>query len=240
MRSEIRRFLAVLCASIGATASAVAGMPRSEPPAAISIYANPLLLGERSTVVPDAVAADLARRINRIEKLRKQLSSDEGFLRAADEGTLLLLFNRTEGKAELLREYAPRFESIPVPEHLFHHLDLALDDLWREIERLAPTYSQDPGHPLMKTLATALERRLRAVVPKATFVGGMLREREWRVRLSTLGLPESRTMSGVVFYRMPDQQWVICREFELSQGYFKRESVDGPCEITFGCLRLQA
>jgi hypothetical protein len=189
--------------------------------------------------VPATVATDLARRINRIEKLRQRLAHQDGFLRSADEETLLLLFNRTEGKAELLRAYAPTFGAQAVPEALFRHLDLALDGLWQEITRLAPTYGAPGGHPFMKELSVAVERRLRVSVPKATFVGGMLREKEWRVKRSSLGIPESRSMSGVVYYRLPDQPWLICREFEVAQQYFK-ENPEGLGKITFGPLRLQA
>lgn len=206
----------------------------------MSFFAGTGLRATDSTPeIPATVAADLARRVHRLDRLRSRLGADEGFLRAADEQTLLLLFNRTEGKNELLRAYAPSLGSDSIPSDLFENLDGAIDSLWSEITRLAPTYGSSKGHPLMKTLAQALEQRLRVSVPKATFVGGMLRENEWRVKLSALGLPESRCMTGVLFYRIPEQQWVICREFEVAQKYFKKSDASGPGEITFGCMRLQ-
>ena len=189
--------------------------------------------------LPEAVATDLARRIGRIERARDRLANESGFLRSADEGTLLLLFNREEGKNELLRGYASSFAGQQPPPNLFEKLDRALDALWVEITRLAPTYTTEPGHPLVEGLAKAVEQRVRVAVPKATFMGGMLRENEWRVRLSALGLPESRAMSGVLFYRVPDQPWIVCREFEVSQKYFKSERSSGSTEITLGSIRLQ-
>jgi hypothetical protein len=242
MRAALLPFLAILGASVVSDAPrAIAGPAMTGPdiPPTRGIAAILLQTDVFVAAIPEAVAADLARRIYRVEKLTSRLADDEGFLRSADEGTLLLLFNRTEGKAELMRGYAPSFGATPPPVDLFHHLDAALDLLWQEIDRLAPTYASSTGHPLMGSIATALERRLRVTVPKATYVGGMLREKEWRVRLSALGLPESRAMAGVLFYRIPDQAWVICREFEVSQRYFKRDAAEGPCEITFGCMRLQ-
>ncbi|MBC8144533.1 MAG: hypothetical protein H7X80_03040 [bacterium] len=194
---------------------------------------------DSARAIPAPVAIDLARRILRIERLRNRLASDHGFLRSADDETLLMLFNRNEGKNELMRAYSTSLGSDAVSPDLFKHLDIAIDALWIEITRLAPTYSSGEGHPLMKSLAGALEQRLRAVVPKATFVGGMLREKEWQVKLSALGLPESRCISGVLFYRLPGQDLVICREFEVAQKYFKRSTASGSGEITFGSLRLQ-
>jgi len=205
----------------------------------VSPYADAESVGDSGTSLPLEVATDLAGRISRIERMRQRLADDDGFLRAADEATLLLLFNRTEGKNELLRGYGNRYGMTVAPPDLFEQLDIAVDALWAEITRLAPTYTKADGHPLMSTLSDALERRLRVSVPKATFVGGMLRENEWQVRLSALGLPERRSMSGVLFYRLPDQPWVICREFEVAQKYFEKSTADGPGEITFGCLRLQ-
>lgn len=246
MRPRLVRILAIVAASVIPGASPTVALPWSAAPAAaVPCAVIELRTGEMirfrqgGADVPEAVATDLARRIHRIEKLTSRLSNDEGFLRSADEATLLLLFNRTEGKAELLRAYSSSFGGTPPPENLFTHLDRAIDGLWEEIERLAPTFSSGTGHPLIGSLATALERQLRATVPKATFVGGMLREKQWRVRLSSLGLPEGRAMTGVLFYRIPDQPWVICREFEVAQRYFERQRADGPNEITFGCLRLQ-
>jgi hypothetical protein len=215
---------------------------------ALAVFAAPY--GDPSSIavdtgiaIPEDVATDLARRINTIRRLTRRLGNDEGFLRNADETTLLLLFDRERGKGELLRAYGPSFGTTDPPPSMFSSLDRALDSLLQEITRLAPTYASPGatpgGHPLMKALADALELRLRAVVPEATFVGGTLRDKEWRVRLSALGLPESRTISGVLFYRIPDQPWLICREFEIAQRYFKRSSATS-AEITFGCLRLQA
>jgi hypothetical protein len=245
MRSTIHRFRAVIGLCAVAAALTTASLSASPIATRCSMCLRfAAIYGDRgitdTTVgIPAAVATDLARRIHRIEKLTRGLANEEGFLRAADEGTLLLLFNRAEGKNELLRAYASSFGSSEVPRDLFALLDEALDGLWQEITRLAPTYATNDGTPLMRNLAQALERRLRVCVPKATFVGGALREREWRVRLSALGLPESRSMSGVLFYRLPDQPWVICREFEIAQKYFERSEDDGPGEITFGSLRLQ-
>lgn len=243
--SPMRRFhaevgvLAASAALLTAPLPATSVLRPSDTGAPAGIFGDLINASDSGVrTVPSSVASDLARRILRIERLMKQLSNDEGFLRSADDVTLLLLFNRSEGKAELLRSYDAIFGEADAPDDLFTHLDRALDELWREITRLAPTYASPGGHPLMRKVETAVERRLRVMVPKATYVGGALREREWRVKRNALGIPESRSMSGVLFYRVPDQPWLICREFEIAQRYFDRSTED-PGEITLGCLRLQ-
>ena len=191
--------------------------------------------------IPAGVARDMSKQLETLDRLRNDLERENGFLRQSDDVVYLLLFNRVEG-TDLLRK---RFERDlkgsggEIPQDYFVQLEAKVDALWQEIYRMAPTYFMPPGSAADEKLTEALEQKIKASAPTAQIMKSTLQSDQWKIKRNALGIPASRSVKGVVLYRMPGQEWYVCREFVVQQQYFRRSDKPSSNDISLGALRFQ-
>ncbi len=145
-----------------------------------------------------------------IENLRSRVSKGEGFF-TAREDIVQLLLDREAGKRAVADRIKQGINVTVTPED-FQPLDQALDDLQKEIERVAATnkgFSQDGGS-VAGVPDAGFDQLTRASIKKkwsgANILKTVLFSRDWNVTKNSLGIPLYRDRYGAAIYKLGGQQ----------------------------------
>jgi hypothetical protein len=202
-----------------------------DPPAWCDVAARRVELVGRA--VKGVVQRDLAVWLGSIAESTRALASNNGFVSLTGEVVEKLVYQRADGKAALAARYKPLFAIAgePVPGDLLKPIDEAVDALFAEIDRLAPTWTWPAGAPHDTGLEAAAKKYIAAHVHGASVLRTAMVAPGWTIRKNTLGVPLSRFRTGIALYQLPGAKWCHYREFTRVEefdgtGYAKNDGFD--------------
>lgn len=193
-----------------------------------------------AAMVKDIVSSDLSRLLSWIDESRVKLETNGGVLSppgAVDD----LVFRRPKGKTALLAKHKPLFAAIgaEVPSELLSPFDTAVDSLWSEVDRLAPTFTFDTKVFHDPKAEAGAKKALVALAPKAKVQKSAMLFADWDVAKNEYDLPTERYRTGAVMYKDSDSKWCQYRSFTAHSTYMGGGRYASTFKYTFGGIRYQ-
>lgn len=191
-------------------------------------------------MVKDIVSSDLSRLLSWIDESRVKLATNGGIL--APPGAVEdLVFRRPKGKAALVAKHKPLFAAIGAefPSDLLAPFDTAVDSLWGEVDRLAPTFSFDAKVFHDTKAESGAKKALVAFATKAKVQKSAMLFADWDVAKNEYDLPTERYRTGAVMYKDADSKWCQYRSFTAHSTYMGGGRYAATYKYTFGGVRYQ-
>jgi hypothetical protein len=190
-----------------------------DPPAWCDVAARRVELAGRAA--RGVVQRDLAVWVGLIADGKRGLASNNGFVTLTGNVVEKLVHQRAEGKAELAAKYQPLFAIAgePVPGDLFQPIDEAVDALFAEIDRLAPTWTWPAGTHHDAGLEGAARRYIASQVKSASVLRTAMVAPGWTIEKNRRGIPLNRYRTGIALYKVPGAKWCHYREFTRVEAF---------------------
>ena len=197
-----------------------------------------------TTLVTTGVENNLARWIKDVDSSRTTLASNDGFVAISGNVMNDLIFDRPKAKADMLALHQPLFVAIgaTVPADLFSKLDAALDVLWAELDRLAPTYAFPSKTFSDAGAVNGAKKALTNMVKGAKVIRAAMLFPAWDIAKNGLDIPTERYRTGGILFKSSAKitRWCQYRSFTAHQTYTGGGRYASTSTYTFAGLRLQA
>ncbi|MBM4344274.1 MAG: hypothetical protein FJ100_12970 [Deltaproteobacteria bacterium] len=194
-----------------------------------------------AAMVEAKVANDCKQWVDTMVATKSGLASKHGFLSPTGSIGRDLLYDREKGKATLLAAHKPLLAAagLAVPAELFAPLDKAIDELWAEVDRLAPGLQFPAKVHSDRALEQGAKSELAAVASGAKVVKTGMLYADWAVAKNALDIPTEKYRTGGILYKSAESKWCQYREFTAHLAYEGGGKYAGKPTWRFGPPRYQ-
>ena len=194
-----------------------------------------------AAMVKAMVQADMERWTKMIDEARTDLTKNEGFLSSAGGVVGDLIHNKEKGKAAFLERHKPFFlaTGVPIPPDLTAPFDKAVDALWAEVDRLAPTWSFPAKTYKDGKTEGGAKKAMSEFVKGAKVLKTAALYADWSIDKNNVGIPTEKYRTGGILFKTSASKWCQYRTFTAHLEYAGGGRYQSKPSYTFGAIRYQ-
>lgn len=129
---------------------------------------------------------------------------------------------------------------LAVPTDLFATIDKAVDELWAEVDRLAPSYAFPATTQTDKKTEAGAKSALADVAKGAKVLKTGMLYADWDIARNALDIPTEKYRTGGILFKNSESKWCVYREFTAHLEYAGGGKYQSVPKFTFGPPRYQA